>query len=92
MEISQIDKAFWNEITSGNRPGDDEEWHRRWIGEGMWWYAGLGVNAQSLRVREHEPEELSHYSKAASDIEYHCPWGWGETQGIANRTDYGLKA
>jgi len=56
------------------------------------WYTGLGVNPHLLRVREHESNELSHYSKATSDIEYQFPWGWGEIQGIANRTDFDLKA
>ena len=74
------------------RPGEDEEWHRRWIEESVRWYTDLGVSGERLRVRAHEPDELSHYSKATSDIEYHFPWGWGEIQGIANRTDYDLKA
>ena len=73
-------------------PGEDEEWHRRWIQEGVRWYIGLGVSQDRLRVRPHDPDELSHYSKATSDIEYRFPWGWGEIQGIANRTDYDLKA
>ncbi len=73
-------------------PGEDEEWHRRWIQEGVRWYTGLGVSQDRLRVRPHDPDELSHYSKATSDIEYRFPWGWGEIQGIANRTDYDLKA
>ena len=74
------------------RPGIDEESHRYWIEECLRWYAGLGVDRERLRVRAHEAEELSHYSKATSDIEYHFPWGWGEIQGIANRTDFDLKA
>ena len=74
------------------RPGEDEEWHRRWIEESVRWYTDLGIYGERLRVRPHDPEELSHYSKATSDIEYHFPWGWGEIQGIANRTDYDLKA
>ena len=73
-------------------PGEDEEWHRRWIQEGVRWYIGLGVSQDRLRVRPHDPDELSHYSKATSDVEYRFPWGWGEIQGIANRTDYDLKA
>ena len=73
-------------------PGEDEEWHRRWIQEGVRWYIDLGVSQDRLRVRPHDPDELSHYSKATSDIEYRFPWGWGEIQGIANRTDYDLKA
>ena len=74
------------------RPGDDEEWHRRWIDESMSWYIDLGVDRSRLRVREHDADELSHYSKATSDIEYRFPWGWGEVVGVANRTDYDLRA
>ena len=73
-------------------PGDDEDWHERWIDESLRWYAGLGVDESRLRVRPHDPDELSHYSKATSDVEYRFPWGWGEIQGTANRTDYDLRA
>ena len=74
------------------QPGEDEEWHERWIDESLRWYASLGVDESRLRVRPHDPDELSHYSKATSDIEYRFPWGWGEIQGTANRTDYDLRA
>ena len=58
----------------------------------MRWYTDLGINPGRLRVREHEAAELAHYAKATYDIEYLFPWGWGEIQGIANRTDFDLKA
>ena len=74
------------------KPGDDEEWHERWRDECLRWYTDLGVGAGRLRVRAHEPDELAHYAKATYDIEYDFPWGWGEIQGIANRTDYDLQA
>ena len=74
------------------RPGEDEEWHRRWVEECLRWYTDLGVSDDRLRVRDHEADELAHYAKATSDIEYRFPWGWGEIQGIANRTDYDLRA
>ena len=74
------------------RPGDDEEWHQRWRDECLRWYTDLGVDPGRLRVRTHEPDELAHYAKATYDIEYDFPWGWGEIQGIANRTDYDLQA
>ena len=73
-------------------PGEDERWHERWIEESVRWYASLGVDESRLRIRPHDPDELSHYSKATSDIEYRFPWGWGEIQGTANRTDYDLRA
>ena len=74
------------------RPGEDEAWHKRWVDDCVRWYTDLGVNGDRLRVRAHEAEELAHYAKATHDIEYHFPWGWGEIQGIANRTDYDLRA
>ena len=73
-------------------PGDDEDQHQKWIDLFINWYLSLGLNRERLRVRPHAGSELSHYSKATHDIEYHFPWGWGEIQGIANRTDYDLKA
>ena len=73
-------------------PGEDEEAHERWIADCVGWYTGLGVNPERLRVRPHDADELSHYSKATHDIEYLYPWGWGEIQGVANRTDYDLRA
>ncbi len=74
------------------RPDEADAWHRRWIDDCFQWYVGLGIPKERLNDRAHGPEELSHYSKATTDIEYHFPWGWGEVQGIANRTDYDLKA
>jgi glycyl-tRNA synthetase len=50
------------------------------------------MSAERLQLRVHDPKELAHYAKATTDIEYQYPWGWGEMQGIANRTDYDLKA
>ena len=74
------------------QPGDAEDWHRRWIGQSQSWYAGLGVSEDRLRVRPHDADELAHYSRATSDIEYMYPWGWGEIAGVANRADFDLKA
>ena len=73
-------------------PGTDEQVHEQWIQDCLAWYADFGVRRDRLRVRAHDAEELSHYSKATFDIEYLFPWGWGEIQGIANRTDFDLKA
>jgi len=72
-------------------PGTDEEWHERWVEERLQWYIDLGMRRANLRLRPHAPDELSHYSKATTDIEYLFPWGWGELEGIANRTDFDLK-
>ena len=73
-------------------PGTDEQIHEQWIQDCLAWYTDLGVSKDRLRVRPHDVDELSHYSKATYDIEYLFPWGWGEIQGIANRTDFDLKA
>ena len=74
-------------------PGTDEEWHDYWIEERMRWYTDLGIREENLRVREHEKDELSHYSKRTVDVEYAFPFAdWGELEGIANRTDFDLKA
>jgi glycyl-tRNA synthetase len=73
------------------RPGADEEWHRRWVEERFAWYQRYGIRAERLRLRPHASDELSHYAKATTDIEYRFPWGWGELEGIANRTDFDLK-
>ena len=51
----------------------------------------LGMKAENIRMRDHEKEELSHYSNATTDIEYRFPFGWGELWGIADRTDFDLK-
>tara|TARA_B100001750_G_C15395427_1_gene539757 strand:- start:17 stop:985 length:969 start_codon:yes stop_codon:yes gene_type:complete len=73
-------------------PGDDENIHNQWIEDCLSWFKTLGIKEANLRVRQHEPEELSHYAKNTFDIEYKFPWGWGEIQGIANRTDFDLAA
>jgi glycyl-tRNA synthetase len=74
-------------------PGEDEQWHDRWIEDRMSWWLGLGVRKENLRIREHTKEELSHYAKRTVDIEYDFPFaGFAEIEGIANRTDFDLRA
>ena len=85
-EFEQMEMEFFV------KPGTDEEWHDKWINYSLEWYDKLGISRDKIQVRAHEQDELSHYSKATSDIEYLFPWGWGELQGIANRTDFDLKA
>ncbi len=72
------------------RPGTDDEWHEYWVKERHNWYLKYGLKPERLRIRPHTKEELSFYSKATSDVEYLFPWGWGELEGIANRTNYDL--
>jgi glycyl-tRNA synthetase len=56
----------------------------------MEWYQNLGIPSSMLRIRDHEADELSHYSAGTADVEFLFPWGWGELEGIAQRTDYDL--
>ncbi len=72
-------------------PGTDMEWYEYWKTFCMDWLLDLGIAHERIRMREHAQEELSHYSKATTDIEYRYPFGWGELWGIANRTDYDLR-
>ena len=72
------------------KPGDDDAWHEYWIKARYDWYKSLGIKEENLRLRVHEGNELAHYAKATSDVEYAFPWGWGELEGIANRTDFDL--
>jgi glycyl-tRNA synthetase len=71
-------------------PDEAQDWYRYWLAERERWYTDLGVRADHLRLREHGPDELSHYSSATSDIEYLFPMGWSELEGIANRGDFDL--
>jgi glycyl-tRNA synthetase len=71
-------------------PPEAPEWHQRWMEERMRWYTDLGIRESKLQLREHGPDELSHYSSATSDIEYEFPMGFSELEGIANRGDFDL--
>jgi glycyl-tRNA synthetase len=73
-------------------PADDAKWFEYWCAERLDWYKRYGIPDAQLRLRHHETEELSHYSTATADVEFEFPWGWGELEGIANRTDFDLKA
>ena len=72
------------------KPGTDMEWFEYWRSFCKNWLLNLGVKEESLRLRDHTPEELSFYSKGTTDIEFLFPFGWGELWGIADRTDYDL--
>jgi glycyl-tRNA synthetase len=71
-------------------PAEADEWFRYWVDERRGWYLRHGLRESHLRVRPHEADELSHYSRATSDLEYLFPIGWSELEGIANRGDYDL--
>ncbi|HIZ19648.1 MAG TPA: glycine--tRNA ligase [Firmicutes bacterium] len=72
------------------KPGTDLDWFGYWKEYCRQWLLGLGLREENLRLRDHEQEELSHYSKATTDFEFLFPFGWGELWGIADRTDYDL--
>ena len=75
-------------------PKEDEKWHQYWINKRLQWYLDLGINKNNIRLNPHKKEDLAHYAKACTDVEYKFPFSsdeWGELEGIANRTDYDLK-
>ena len=82
LEFEQMELEYFVE------PGTDEEWFERWVETRHNWYVNLGISPGNLRRFEHPQEKLSHYSKRTIDIEYRFPFGegWGELEGIANRS------
>ena len=73
-------------------PEEAGRWYEYWCAERHDWYVRLGIRPDHLKLRPHEPGELSHYSSATSDVEYLFPIGWSELEGIADRGDYDLNA
>ncbi len=71
-------------------PAESSKWYEYWCNERLNWYIELGIPAELLRIRAHDADELSHYSAGTSDIEFKFPWGWGELEGIAQRTNFDL--
>ncbi len=84
-EFEQMELEFFCE------PGTDMEWFLYWKDFCKQWLLSLNIKEENIRLRDHEKEELSHYSNATTDIEYQFPFGWGELWGIADRTDFDLK-
>lgn len=73
-------------------PDEADHWYRYWRDQRFQWYLDLGIPESKLRMRDHDPDELSHYSSGTADVEFLFPWGWDELEGIANRGDYDLSA
>ncbi|MEY2470296.1 MAG: glycyl-tRNA synthetase [Actinomycetota bacterium] len=71
-------------------PDEADKWFEYWVQQRHEWYIELGMSSDSLHLRPHDAEELSHYSSGTTDVEYLFPWGWGELEGIANRGNYDL--
>jgi glycyl-tRNA synthetase len=72
------------------KPEESQKWYEYWVNERFNWYKKLGIRGENLRLRLHEKEELAHYAKACTDIEYKFPFGWSELEGIADRQTFDL--
>lgn len=83
-EFEQMELEFF--VT----PGTDDEWFEYWVKTRHNWYLKYGIKDDDLRLRAHDPKELAFYSKGTTDVEFKFPFGWGELEGIANRTNYDL--
>ena len=83
-EFEQMELEFFVE------PGEDEEWHQKWVDERVLWWGKQGVDKNSLKILNVEEKDLSHYSKKTVDIMYKFPHGLEELEGIANRTDFDI--
>ena len=83
-EFEQMEMEFFCE------PGSQKEWLEYWRKERMAWYHRFANSKDAFRLRQHAADELAHYSDDCYDIEYLYPWGWGELEGIASRTDFDL--
>ena len=73
-------------------PDDVERWYRYWVEFSQTWFKRFGIRSSNLRVEEHPAPKRPHSAAASGDVEYNFPWGWGELETIANRTDHDLKA
>jgi len=83
-EFEQMEMEFFV------KPGTEGKWYEYWLDQRFNWYLNLGIKKENLRLREHAKEELAHYARACSDIEYLFPIGWSEIEGIASRGDFDL--
>ncbi len=83
-EFEQMEMQFFV------KPSDDKKWYDYWKYERLQWFYSLGMNKEKLRYHDHPKEKLAHYAKEATDIEYLFPFGWGEIEGIHNRTNFDL--
>jgi glycyl-tRNA synthetase len=72
-------------------PKEADKWHKKWVKERLAWYQKYACHKDNFRKRAHRKDELAHYAKASTDIEFKFPWGWDEIEGIANRQDFDLK-
>jgi glycyl-tRNA synthetase len=73
------------------RPGSEDEWFQYWRQARMDWYLGLGIRQENIRFYDVPQDELAHYSRGTTDLEYRYPFGWGELEGVASRGDYDMQ-
>lgn len=83
-EFEQMELEFFCE------PREAQKWFEYWTQASYDWFRKIGIKAENLRLREHTKDELPHYAANSTDIEYQFPWGWGELESIANRTEHDL--
>lgn len=83
-EFEQMELEFFVKLE------ESAKWHEYWIDDRLQWYIDMGIRAENLRLRPHEKDELAHYARACTDIEYKFPFGWSELEGIADRQTYDL--
>jgi len=83
-EFEQMEMQFFV------NPLDDKKWYDYWKEQRIGWYKSLGMTESKLRFHDHPADKLAHYAKEATDIEYQFPFGWGEIEGIHNRTNFDL--
>ncbi len=85
LEFEQMEMEYFVE------PGTQGQWLEYWKEQRLNWYRHYVNHPDRLRARPHDDDELAHYADRCYDIEYHYPWGWGELEGVASRTDYDLR-
>jgi glycyl-tRNA synthetase len=83
-EFEQMEMQFFV------NPKEDSKWYSYWKEKRLDWFSSMGMTSSKLRYHDHPADKLAHYAKEATDIEYEFPFGWGEIEGIHNRTDYDL--
>ena len=83
-EFEQMEMEFFV------KPTESSKWYEYWVQERLSWFHEIGIRKEHLRIRPHAKDELAHYAKACSDVDYQFPFGWSELEGIADRGDYDL--
>ncbi len=84
-EFEQMEMEFFTHAD------ESEKWFEFWVNERFSWFSSIGINESRLRRRPHDANELAHYAKGCTDVEYEMPFGWSEMEGIANRSNYDLQ-